>query len=208
MSQVTRGRLIEQDDGADRRSGERHRVIFRTAKLLLGDHDSFCIMRDISSSGMKLQIFGPMDDIETVDIEFLGGRTLRMHKRWTRGDYCGFEFEHKIDIASLIALPDREVDRRAQRLRMNAPAAIDVGGEILQVRLRDISLAGAKIALESKLKPWSELRIGIDGLGRKKASVRWFRQGFAGLHFHTPLAFNELAAWSARLPIAFGDPRD
>lgn len=191
----------------NRRSNERHRVIFRTAKLLLGDHDSFCIVRDVSSSGLKLQVFGPMDGVETVDIEFLGGRVLRMHKRWSRGDYCGFEFEEKVDIATLIALPASEFDRRAQRLRVRAPAAIDAAGEIIQVRLLDISLAGAKIEIDTRLKAWSEVRVAIDGLGRKKAKVRWWRQGFAGLHFHTPLAFNELAAWSAMLPPTIRDAR-
>ncbi|WP_420606262.1 PilZ domain-containing protein [Novosphingopyxis sp.] len=200
MTQVARGSLIDSEGGADRRSNERHRVVFRTAKLLLADHDCFCIMRDISSSGMKLQLFGPIDGIDTVDIEFLGGHVVRMHKRWARGDHCGFEFENSVDIAALIALPTSEFDRRPQRLRMNAPAAIDVAGEVLQVRLRDISLAGARIAVARRLRASSELRIGIDGLGRKKADIRWWREGFAGLHFHAPLAFNELAAWSATLP--------
>lgn len=192
------------DDPPDRRSSERHRVIFRTAKLLLEGHDSFCIMRDISSTGMKLQVFGPMDAVDVVEIEFLGGRTLRMHKRWSRADQCGFAFETPIAIADTIALPSREYDRRAQRLRLDVPAAIQTAdGAVIQVRLRDISLAGAGIMLEPRLKTWSELRIGIDGIGRKKASVRWWRQDFAGLHFRTPIGFNALAAWSAQLS---GDP--
>lgn len=207
MTQVTRARLIESTKGDDRRSNERHRVILRTAKLLFDEHDCFCIMRDISSTGMKLQTFGPMTGIDTVDIEFLGGRTLRMHKRWERGDHCGFEFEQKTDIATLIALPSGDHDRRAQRLRMNLPVAIDVVGEILQVRLLDISLAGAKIAIDKRLKASGVIRIGIDGLGRKRADIRWWRQGFAGLHFHAPLAFNELAAWSAMLPVHWTDTR-
>jgi len=200
MTQVARGIFVEDSTDSERRSNERHRVVFRTAKLLLEDHDCFCIMRDISSAGMKLQTFGPMDDIETIDIEFLGGRTLRMHKRWERDGFCGFEFEEPVDIASVIALPNGEHERRAQRLRMNFPAAIDVDGEVLQVRLLDISLAGAKIAVEKRLRASSQVRIAIDGIGRKRADVRWWRQDFAGLHFHAPLSFNELAEWSARLP--------
>lgn len=200
MSQATRGELVDNEVGPDRRSGERQRVIFRTAKLLLEDHDCFCIMRDISSSGMKLQLFGSIDGIDTVDIEFPGGHVVRMHKRWARDGFGGFEFEQKIDIASVIALPSTEFDRRAQRLRMDLPAAVESGNEIIQVRLLDISLAGAKIAIDQHMRTYSELRIAIDGLGRKKADVCWYREGLAGIQFRAPLAFNELAAWSALLP--------
>ncbi|MDE0934051.1 MAG: PilZ domain-containing protein [Novosphingopyxis baekryungensis] len=200
MTQAAHGTLIEQENGDDRRSNERHRVIFRTAKLLLPDHDCFCIMRDFSSTGMKLQVFGPMEGIDIVDIEFLGGRTMRMHKRWSRGDHCGFEFEQPIDTATLIALPDSHHKRRPQRLRINLPAAIDVNGDIRQVHMIDISLAGASIEVQTKLKQGSELRIAIDGFGRKKALVRWWREGFAGVQFLAPIPFNDLAVWSARLP--------
>ncbi len=209
MTQVARGIMVEDNsqeaDTQERRSNERHRVVFRTAKLLLEDHDCFCIMRDISSAGMKLQTFGPMDGIDTIDIEFLGGRILRMHKRWERDGFCGFQFEAPVDIASVIALPHGERERRAQRLRMNFPAAIEVDGEVYQVRLHDISLAGAKIGIEKRLRASAPLRVAIDGIGRKRADVRWWRQGFAGLNFHAPLAFNELAAWSAQLPTGWSE---
>ncbi len=186
----------------EQRSEARVVSVFRLAKLV-GAGDELCLIRNISAHGLKLEVFSPKTVGEEIAVDFGDGLAQPAEVRWVSGDCIGLAFGNEIDVAQTLASVPAPGDRRARRLRLLREVGADLRfrREHSDCQLIDISQGGAKIRTTTLLAPGDHASLKVDGLGTLVGSVRWVRDGHAGIAFATALSYRQLAGWIASAPV-------
>lgn len=193
-------RPIEPDYDVDRRGSKRSMALFRPALLGTPKLQSFCLVRNISSTGLMATIYAPWQANQSLSVRFNEAIELHGTVVWRKDDKLGLEFDEAIGVDDLlIRLGNRDCPRtayRSPRLAIEAPGRFLSHGSVHQLQVLDISQRGLKA-----LTSWTSIREGDDGtlavsgLQPRKAVVRWIRDGKAGLYFLDPIGFSELGQW-------------
>jgi EAL domain-containing protein (putative c-di-GMP-specific phosphodiesterase class I) len=82
---------------------------------------------------------------------------------------------------------------REPRHRLMRRAMTAIGGETVEVKLRNISSMGALVECPIAVAPGTELTIDIVGVGPVRGSVRWAQSGQFGVQFDGPFDLARLA---------------
>jgi hypothetical protein len=188
----TRGRGIRRE----RRGHKRVTTVFRLAKLL-GDREELCLIRNVSASGLKAEVFSSKSIGERLAIDFGDRQPQPARVAWVEDGYVGIAFDDHIDVVHTLENVPAPGDRRARRLRFLVALAgfILVGRRYAGCRLIDISQGGARIRTDAALEPGDRVRVTVDDRDALVGTVLWTRDGDAGIGFAAPLAYRELAGW-------------
>ena len=95
---------------------------------------------------------------------------------------------------------------RAPRDAMRCSATICVEDGFHRAELSDISKSGCKVALDAPQPPGRTIQIALENFHSLSGTVRWYRDGVAGIQFSNPLSDAALAKW--KHAIATGKPTD
>lgn len=186
----------------ERRSSQRHITVLQVAKIVGESCEELCIVRDISSGGLKAEIYCPLSIDEKVRILFKGGQEVAGRVVWVEDRQAGIAFDEEVETERLLVRRDHDLEGRplrAPRLKVDMPGMLRVHGEQASVHVCDISQDGCKIRSDLLLKPGTGCEISLPGLGFRLASVRWFRDNQAGIRFHERLSYQDFALWRHRL---------
>lgn len=182
----------------DRRGSKRAVAIFRPAILQVGDHQEFCLVRNISTTGLMASIHsqrapGEMVEFHLSEMAHVSGQVV-----WSEGDRIGVEFASPVSVGDLLtalASQSREsTTYRSPRLQVSSLGKFIFHSEIQDLEVMDISQRGLK-ARKLDLKEGDEGVVALPGLEPRRAVVRWSRDGVAGLYFLEPIGFSELGRW-------------
>jgi hypothetical protein len=78
-------------------------------------------------------------------------------------------------------------------------AIAEIGGEIVEIRLRNISATGALVECARSVSPGTMVTIDIVGVGPVIGSVRWAQSGKFGVQFTDGFDLARLAGKKERL---------
>lgn len=182
----------------DRRSGQRYMTVLQAGKLVTARFQELCLIRNISSGGMMAEIFAPVAEGEDVDIEFKAGVAAAGIVRWVRDGRAGIEFKQRIDVDAVLAPHRGRMAPRSPRLDIDGMAAIEIGDDEISLPVLDISQGGIKVAAHEELEPGLDVVVNIDGLPLRASSVRWVKDGCAGISFNNIMSLSQIAHWAAR----------
>jgi hypothetical protein len=182
---------------ADRRAQQRFVTIYRPGKLVRGNDEELCLVRNVSVAGAMVQVGVEYAVDDEVVLYLRLEDPIKARVAWTREGFIGLAFASPIDLAERVG-PARpgEPKPRAPRLNIPVAARIQLGRDIVQVVTSDISQSGAKLCCGIALAPGTEMRLTIDGLGTFTCIVRWAKQGVTGVAFVKPIAIWELSEWA------------
>jgi diguanylate cyclase (GGDEF)-like protein/PAS domain S-box-containing protein len=151
------------------------------------------IVRAIAVLAESLGIDTTAEGVETLE-------ELALIRRLGCSQVQGFLFGKPVPAADALVLaseskPTGEVlgFTRPPRHRLIRMGSLSVDGQILPVRLRNISAGGAMIECERELVPGMDVELDLDEAGRLEAEVRWCQRGQAGLQFAQPFELRKLA---------------
>jgi diguanylate cyclase (GGDEF)-like protein len=82
---------------------------------------------------------------------------------------------------------------RPPRHRLIRTGTLEIHGEHLRVRLRNISEAGAMVECDRPLPPETAVQLDLEEAGRLDAEVRWSGRGQIGMRFAAPFSLSRLA---------------
>jgi hypothetical protein len=198
---------LEADDyiaatAAERRCNSRHATVLQIAKLSTDRCEELCILRDISPHGLRAEVYYPMNIGDRVSFELKTGRRVSGRVIWRDGKSIGVEFDSRVPVLAILAhqtLDELGYKARQPRLRTDAPAQLYIDDGAVPVRLCNVSQAGTRISVDRILRVGVRCEIALEGLGRRKAIVRWYRNGAAGVMFLQPMSYPEFAAWRQML---------
>ena len=183
----------------EQRSTPRFTLLIRTAKLIADSGEFLCIVRDVSSEGLKARLFHPLPEGEALEIELAAGERHAIVKVWEEGDITGFRFAAPVALDSLLADAPAGRRKRPVRLRFGLPALVVSSGRRLAATFCDISQHGACIACDDYLAMDERVGLECDWLPELSARVRWRRRPHYGLIFEQTFRFDELAKLAAPL---------
>lgn len=194
-------KVEEVDEAADsheRRRATRHTTVFQVAKLCTDRSQELCILRDISDTGLRAEIYCPVSTGEHVVLEMRTGHRVSGTIVWQREPSIGVQFDAPISVPEVLAhcsFDDRLARMRPPRIDVVMPGLLLAGRQLLDVEIRNISQAGMKVASGEPLLAGTEVTVRLAGIGQRGAKVRWFREGEGGLQLLQALTYAEFAAW-------------
>lgn len=182
----------------ERRRAVRHTTVFQVAKLCAGRSEELCILRDISDTGLRAEIYNIVDPGEPVTFEMRTGHRVSGKVIWARDNSIGVEFDQRVSVPEVLAhcsFDDRLGRMRPPRIEVRMRGMLLAGRDLVDVEIRNVSQAGMKVAPGQPLLPAMDVAVRLQGIGQRGAKVRWYREGEAGLQLVSPLTYDEFAAW-------------
>lgn len=189
----------------EQRVSPRFTLLIRAAKLIVdGDSEFLCVIRDASSTGLKIRLFHPLPThYRTLSIEMSNGDRYSAEVVWMEGDFAGFRFLDSVDIDRLRDEAHGAYPKRHVRLRVRLDAMLHSGGEAVQIAFQDISQQGACVDCDKWLLMNELVRVETGVLPAIYAKVRWRSHPRYGLLFEQVFKLDELARFAA--PLQPGD---
>jgi len=183
---------------SDRRRDVRTTAVYRPVLLEAEGFTGFCLLRNLSPSGMMGEAYADFAVGEEVSIQFMPGHVVGGNVVWSQDGRIGVEFDQEIDLAgSLKNMGSTYLEsklNRAPRLQVDCEGEAVMEDSRWKIRVQDISQRGVKAVLPSA-RPGDEVLMILPGMEPRKAIVRWSQKDVAGLNFLRPIAFEELARW-------------
>ena len=113
---------------------------------------------------------------------------------WADGTVLGLQLTNTRQVRDILSRRETAFPYRAPRLRLSAILQISLGSQRLDVRCQDISESGVKVEIEKECEG-EDARITVEGVGTLDGRVRWWRNGKAGISFHSPIPSETFTRW-------------
>lgn len=183
---------------ADARVDEHRKLILRAGVLEQDGRTSFCLVKDISTSGMKVKLYSTRLAPGSVTVRVADEEPIRARIAWIDDAHAGIRFEHGAERDMVLRLTEKlnPTGRRSlPRLKAAARALIRIGGRSFPAELCDISSFGAKIRTRRRLPANHTAIIDLPDLPSIRAFVRWSENCESGLLFATPIPTQVIGQW-------------
>ncbi len=155
MSEL-RTKPISTRSSPERRSSARQKMVLRVGLLQAAGRTSFCLVRNISASGVQVRLYGNL--AAGCDISLTVGDESPLHGRlkWVREDLAGIEFNETLAPTSLLRVTQKlsgSRRRSSPRTAAAAPVVVTTNGRTVAAELCDISTSGARIRTRRPINP-------------------------------------------------------
>lgn len=179
------------------RAGEPRTTILRAGVLEQDGKTSFCLVKNISGSGMKVKLYSKHFSRGAVSVRVADEEPIQASIKWIKDNHAGIEFADCGDPERMMRMKEKFTPRRRSlpRLKTAARAIIRMGGRNYPAQLCDISSFGAKVRTSRRLPPNQPAVIDLPDLPSIKAFVRWSDDGESGLQFATPIPTQVIGQW-------------
>ncbi len=188
----------ESVEADELRDAPRFTLLLRVAKLICGQGEFVCVIRDISATGTSLRFFHALPKCESYALELHAGLCLEMKNVWDRGREGGFEFLEPIKVEAAIN-DASNFPKRGVRLQLHIPVTIATLAQSQFGTVQNISQQGARVELNTPLAIDQSVRIAGPGLNEVRSKVRWRHGGEHGLVFDDTFSLGDFATLAAQL---------
>ena len=191
------------DPSIERRRSVRHTAVHQIAKLVADGSQELCLLRDISSEGVRIEVYAPLFVGNPVTIELRTGHRETGQVAWWDEGQAGVRFDDPVPMLAMLShcsFDERLTRIRPPRLDVDLPGSLLVGGEKRSVRVRDVSQGGMRLRTDTIIAIGSACEILVDGLAPLDATVRWNRDAHSGILLKTPMSFARFGAWRQSVP--------
>jgi len=182
----------------ERRADERTATMFRPVLIEGEEFAGLCLVHDLSPRGMRGTVHMQFAQNMRVTIQFNHRFVVSGAVVWSEDGQVGVRFDQSIHVWAVLSELSKEwvagKVNGAPRLRIQCDGDLVIGARTLAIQAQDISQRGIR-ALASYLQPGDEALVRLEGLEPRKSVVRWTQFGTAGIKFHNPLSFAQLAKW-------------
>lgn len=183
---------------ADQRSAPRYTSLIRAAKLVCGQGEFVCVIRDVSASGVSLRTFHGLPTDREIALELQNGETYEIRQVRANGFEGSYRFEGVVPVDRLIhenwAFPKRQL-----RLNLMMPLTIATLSQKANAFMVNLSQQGARVECDTVFAIDQSVRIENDYMPEIRAKVRWRRDANYGLAFDNFFSLREFALLAARV---------
>jgi hypothetical protein len=184
----------------DQRASQRTLTIYRLVQIDSAGDRGFARCRNISDSGVRLELTMPLEMGQRVEIAFSPSNILWGRVVWKVGHSCGIAFDAEVDSAAVLSRSAAELhgDRaRPMRLNANLPARVSLDGATRDTMVKDISQRGVKITHDGTFHRGMSVRVVLASGAERDGIVQWTRNDMAGVYFIEPFSVDDLGSISA-----------
>ena len=185
----------------EERREPRYTLLLRQAKLRTRDAEYLCVIRDVSTSGLRVRTFHALPPGDRFAIELRDGCPYPVEKVWEQDGEAGFRFRSPVALDELLR-DDERFPRRPMRVAMDMPVSLTSEGQAGKAHLTNLSQQGARLETDRFLARGQLVRLEGMHLPMLHAKVRWRRDFTHGVVFEETFAFRDFAFLLERLQTA------
>ena len=182
----------------ERRSDRREALVLRVGVISSANKTSFCLVRNISPTGMSVKVFGQTAPGTVVTIRVGDEEPISGRVAWVRDRFAGIEFSERLPPELLLRAAQKLAPtRRRSSPRVNTAAKVllRTGGMYCSATLLDVSATGARVLLARPGEVGSTVMITLPDVPSIRAFVRWQEGRELGLAFEAPIPIEVIARW-------------
>ena len=182
----------------DQRAAPRFTALIRSAKLVSGKGEFVCVVRDVSSSGVRLRCFHDVPRDPAMALELQNGELIEIERVRDEGNEASFRFQEEMSVERLV----RETGlypRRLLRLNIAIPLTLRTLAGPVAAITENLSQQGCRVDCALPLALAQAVIVESPYLPGIRAKVRWRRGGSCGLVFDDTFSLKDFALLAARL---------
>jgi PilZ domain len=172
--------------------------------------EQLCRVRNLSATGMLVEARRPLEIDSDITVELRCGQRLSGQVVWSHDGRAGVQFRAPIEVETVLATargtsPAARLHKavpRAPRFDVHCPARLVCNGAPFKIVVNNISQSGARLHLTGQPDLDRVMTVAIPGLNPRACTVRWARDGEAGIAFIEMVPYAELADWLSQLDVA------
>lgn len=190
---------------SERRSNPRQKMVLRVGLLQAGMRTSFCLVKNISSRGVQVKLYGQFEPGCALTLIVGDESPLEGRLKWVRDRLGGIEFNQSLPPTRLLRVTQKlspSHRRSSPRASLTAPVLLTVDGRTVRGQFCDISTSGARVRTGAAVAPNSAVLLGLPGMPSLKAFVRWSDGEELGLVFAAPIPIEIIASWAGDRKLA------
>jgi len=188
----------EVSDGSELRGAPRFTLLIRAAKLVTGQGEFVCVIRDVSETVVSVRLFHDLPSGENMELHLPSLRSYNVRVVWSNDGQAGFEFIDPVDVEQLINEAG-EYPKRGLRLEMFIPVEVSTLTDRKEATIENLSQQGARLECDALYAIDQSLQLKGEGLDKVRAKVRWRRKNQYGLVFDDTFTLGDFARLVARL---------
>lgn len=171
---------------------------FDAATLLVADAAHPCTLRKLTTLGATLSLVLEQHEQGAARLQLANGQLFEGRVDWCSDGEAGFLFDAPVDVIGTLArtLASLPADRRSMpRVEINQTIFIRSGDKVELARTRNVSQGGVGVDTRLELGIGTPVQVTLDTLRPIDGTVRWCRQGQAGIEFREELGWQTLMPW-------------
>jgi hypothetical protein len=194
------GAEAQQLNAADgeQRAAPRFFSLIRAAKLVSAQGEFICVVRDVSSAGVRLRCFHTVPREPAMALELQNGDLFEIERVRQDGEEASFRFASEVPVERLVQ-ESSLYPRRPLRLNIAMPLSLRAQGGRVAAVTQNLSQQGCRVDIERPLAIDQKVIVETPHLPDIRARVRWRRDGESGLVFDDTFALRDFAILAARL---------
>lgn len=182
----------------EQRAAPRFYSLIRAAKLISGEGEFICVVRDVSSAGVRLRCFHKPPREQTMGLELQNGEILAIERVREDGEEASFRFASEVSIERLVR-ESSLYPRRPLRLNVAIPLTLRTPTGLAAAVSRNLSQQGCRVETPLPLSIDQAVILENPHFPGVRAKVRWRRDGAFGLVFDDTFSLRDFAIHAARL---------
>lgn len=184
--------------GNDQRGAPRFTSLIRAAKLVCGQGEFVCVIRDVSATGVSVRSFHKLPTDKSLALELQNSEIYELELVRADGFEASYRFEKPIEVERLIhenwAFP-----KRGLRLNIMLPLTVSSLTGRANATTLNISQQGARIECDHVFALAQRVTISCEGLPDIRCTIRWRRDSNYGLVFEDTFTLRDFALVAARV---------
>lgn len=172
--------------------------MLRLAKVKSGRREGWAFVRNLSASGMMLEVHSDFEMDGIVTVILTENQHLEGNIRWRQDASIGIEFDTPIDIEAMLKKTSERKDgqiARLPRVQMKHPVIIKCGVRSIQADICDISPTGVCVRADHVFETGKRLKLMVPQMPDIEGIVRWQADSRIGIAFTERLSIHNLMTW-------------
>lgn len=182
----------------DQRAAPRFISLIRAAKLVSTQGEFVCVVRDVSSTGVRLRCFHTLPLESAMALELQNGDMFEIERVRDDGAEASFRFTSEVPLQRLVQ-ETWLYPRRPLRLSIAIPLSLRTTAGLVAAVTQNISQQGCRLETASPLALEQAVIVESPHLPGIRAKVRWRRDGACGLVFDDTFSLRDFSVHVARL---------
>lgn len=184
--------------GAEQRSAKRFTSLIRAAKLITCQGEFVCVLRDVSSGGVRLRSFHDLPGDKDVALELGNGDVFEMREVRRDGVEASYSFVDPVPVERLIS-ESWAHPRRQLRLGLAMPLVVRTLSGRVNAITENFSQQGCRLECPAVFAIEQPVYLESEQFPVIRAKVRWRKGQHYGLVFDNTYSLRDFALLAASL---------
>ena len=180
-------------DGGVRNAASKRLTTLRVGAITLRGRRELCLIRNVSAGGLKARVYSPVKVGDAVAFELKTNQQTSGTVSWVKESDIGVTFDREIDVETLLGQgQDDGRQPRMPRVELDRLGELRIGARVFPVNTRDISQGGVRVEIDQAPRVGEVVVLTLEKFRPVQGSVRWYKDGQAGIAFTQVIPFQEL----------------